>query len=61
MREDRRVTVDEDAGVRAAPPRWRRLLPYGLVLLVGIAAGGGTLYWLSAQVIARQAAELDAQ
>ena len=53
--------VDEATEIPAAPPPWRRLLPYGLVLLAGAGAGGGGMYWLSAQVIARQTAELDEQ
>jgi hypothetical protein len=52
--------VEEDASA-PVPPRWRRLLPYGLALLAGLALGGGSLYGLSAQVIARQAAELNEQ
>lgn len=53
--------ADEATEVPAAPPPWRRLLPYGLVLLAGAGAGGGGMYWLSAQVIARQTAELGEQ
>lgn len=45
----------------ATPPLWRRTLPYGLVLLAGAIGGGSTVYWLSAQVIALQAAELGEQ
>ena len=60
-RDLRDETADENAEASAAPPPWRRLLPYGLVLLAGAAAGGGALYWLSAQAIARQAAEIDEQ
>lgn len=53
--------ADEAAEVPAAPLPWRRLLPYGLVLLAGAGAGGGGMYWLSAQVIARQTTELGEQ
>jgi hypothetical protein len=53
--------IDGAAEAPVPPPPWRRLLPYGLVLLAGAAAGGGGMYWLSAQVIARQAAELGDQ
>lgn len=53
--------IDEAAEVPAAPSPWRRLLPYSLALLAGAGAGGGGIYWLSAQVIARQAAELGEQ
>lgn len=60
-RDAQHDATEEETEAPAAPSRWRRLLPYALVLLAGTAAGGGTLYWLSAQVIARQAAELDAQ
>jgi len=60
-RDTRREESDEEAEVPAAPSRWHRLLPYGLVLLAGAGAGGGGMYWLSAQVIARQAAVLDEQ
>ena len=52
---------EDAAGSPAAPPLWRRLLPYGLVLLAGAAAGGAAIYGLSAQVVARQAAELNAR
>jgi hypothetical protein len=58
-RDARREESDEEAQAPAAPPLWRRLLPYGLVLLAGAAAGGGAIHWLSAQVIASQSAELD--
>lgn len=57
----REVVKSEEAEAPAAPPPWRRLLPYGLVLLAGAAAGGGLNYWFSAQVISRQAAELGEQ
>jgi hypothetical protein len=60
-RGTRRQESDEEAEVPAAPSRWRRLLPYGLILLAGVVVGGGTIYWLSAQVIARQSAELGEQ
>lgn len=61
-RESRREESDgEEAEAPAVRPLWRRLLPYGLILLAGGAAGGGTIYWLSAQVIARQSAELGEQ
>jgi hypothetical protein len=60
-RNTRREESDEEAEVPAAPSPWRRLLPYGLVLLAGAGAGGGGMYWLSAQVIARQTAELGEQ
>jgi len=60
-RNARREEGDEEAEAPAAPPRWRRLLPYGLALLAGAGAGGGGISWLSAQVIARQAAELGEQ
>ncbi len=53
--------ADEAAEVPAAPSPWRRLLPYGLVLLAGAGAGGGGMYWLSVQVIARQTTELGEQ
>lgn len=49
------------AGTPAGAPAWRRLLPYGGVLLAGAVAGGGAGYWLSAHALARQAAALDAQ
>ncbi len=58
QRSSRREAADAEATAPAAPPLWRRLLPYGLALLVGIAGGGGAIYWLSAQVIAHQSAEL---
>lgn len=57
----REEVKSEEAEAPAAPPPWRRLLPYGLVLLAGAAAGGGGIYWLSSQVVARQAAELGEQ
>lgn len=56
-----REETDETAQAPATPPLWRRMLPYGLVLLAGAVAGGGAIYWLSAQVIALQAAELGEQ
>lgn len=57
----RREESSDEAGAPTAPPPWRRLLPYGLVLLAGAAAGGGLNYWLSAQVVSRQAAVLGEQ
>lgn len=60
-RPGRRDARREEAEAPAAPPLWRRLLPYGLVLVAGAAAGGGAIYWLSAQVIARQSTELGEQ
>ena len=61
-RSARRDASDEtDKAPVAAPPLWRRLLPYGLVLLAGTAVGGGAIYWLSAQVITHQSAELSEQ
>ena len=51
----------EEAEAPAAPPPWRRLLPYSLVLLAGATAGGSLNYWFSAQVISRQAAVLGEQ
>jgi hypothetical protein len=60
-RDARREEDDEEAEAPAAPPRWRRLLPYGLALLAGAGAGGGAIHWLSAQIIARQSAELGEQ
>ncbi len=59
--DKRREAADEAAEAPAAPPLWRRMLPYGLVLLAGAVAGGGAIYWLSAQVIAHQSAELNEQ
>jgi hypothetical protein len=56
-----REETTEETAAPTAPPLWRRLLPYGLILLAGAAAGGGAINWLSAQVIARQAAELGEQ
>lgn len=61
QRNTRREEADTEEAAPTAPPLWRRLLPYGLVLLAGIAAGGGTIYWLSAQIIAHQSAELGEQ
>lgn len=55
-----REETHEEEQAPAAPPLWRRLMPYGLVLLTG-AAGGGAIYWLSAQIIAFQSAELGEQ
>lgn len=43
------------------PPLWRRLWPYGLVLLAGLAMGGGLMYALDAKVLAQKADELDRQ
>lgn len=61
-RPGRRGQLEEsDAPPDAAPPLWRRALPYGLVLLAGGAAGGGAMYWLSARIVAHQSAELGAQ
>ncbi|MBX3647090.1 MAG: hypothetical protein KF853_07180 [Rhodocyclaceae bacterium] len=60
-RNARRSEADEAEAAPAAPPWWRRLLPYGLVLLAGIVAGGGGIYWLSAQIISHQAAALTEQ
>ncbi|MBI4988203.1 MAG: hypothetical protein HZC23_05210 [Rhodocyclales bacterium] len=57
-RNARRAESDDATEAPAAPPLWRRFLPYGLVLLAGAVAGGGAIYWLSAQVIALQATEL---
>lgn len=45
----------------ATTPFWRRFLPYAMVLLAGIAAGGGGSFWLSAKIIAHQSAELSGQ
>lgn len=59
--DKRREAADEDAEAPAAPPLWRRMLPYGLLLLAGAVAGGSAIYWLSAQVIALQSAELGEQ
>ena len=56
-----REDTHEEEQAPAAPPLWRRMLPYGLVLLTGTVAGGGAIYWLSAQVIALQSAELGEQ
>lgn len=56
-----REESDEAEQAPAAPSLWRRMLPYGLVLLAGSIAGGGAIYWLSAQVIAFQSAELGEQ
>ena len=56
-----REETDEAEQAPAAPPLWRRALPYGLVLLAGAVGGGSAVYWLSAQVIALQAAELGEQ
>ena len=56
--------TDEAATTAQTPaiaPAWRRLLPYGCVLLAGAVAGGGAGYGLSAHAIARQATALDAQ
>lgn len=60
-RDARREESSNEAEAPAASPPWRRLLPYALVLMAGASAGGGLIYWLSAQVISRQAAELDEQ
>lgn len=60
-RDARGEEVDDAAEAPAAPPAWRRLLPYGLVLLAGAGAGGGGMHWFSAQVIARKTAELGEQ
>lgn len=57
----REETGEAEQAPAAAPPLWRRALPYGLVLLAGAVGGGSAVYWLSAQVIALQAAELDEQ
>jgi hypothetical protein len=57
----RRDAEETEEAPVAAPSLWRCLLPYGLVLLAGAAAGGGVLYWLSAQVIAHQSTELGEQ
>ncbi|MCZ7653778.1 MAG: hypothetical protein M5R42_05085 [Rhodocyclaceae bacterium] len=50
---------------RKRRPRHRRggaaSCPYGLVLLAGTVAGGGGIYWLSAQIISHQAAALTEQ
>lgn len=56
-----REETDEAEQTPAAPSLWRRALPYGLVLLAGAVGGGSAVYWLSAQVIALQAAELGEQ
>lgn len=56
-----REETREEVQAPAAPPLWRRMLPYGLVLLTGAVAGGGAIYWLSAQIIAFQSAELGEQ
>lgn len=53
--------AEEDEGEAARPPLWRRLLPFGAVLLAGLAAGGGGAYWLSAGALAHQAAQLAEQ
>jgi hypothetical protein len=58
---DRREASDESEALPAAPPLWRRILPYALVLLAGATAGGGALYALSARVIAHQSARLAEQ
>lgn len=58
LRRLRRPGAETD---EAAAPAWRRLLPYGCMLLAGAAAGGGAGYWLTAHALARQAAALDAQ
>lgn len=57
----RRDAEETEKAPAAAPSLWRRLLPYGLVLLAGAAAGGGAIYWLSAQIIAHQSTELGEQ
>lgn len=58
-----RPGAQEDAEVDAetTAPLWHRLMPYGAVLLAGLAAGSGLIYALNAKVLARQAVELDAQ
>lgn len=60
-RDIRRSEADEAEAAPAAPPWWRRLLPYGLALLAGTVAGGGGIYWLSAQIMSHQAAALAEQ
>ncbi len=57
----RGASEETETAPAAALPLWRRLLPYGLLLLAGTAAGGGAIYWLSAQVIAHQSTELSEQ
>lgn len=58
---DRREESEEAEEIPAGPPLWRRALPYVLVLLAGAAAGGGAVYWLSAQIIAHQSIHLAEQ
>ena len=58
-RDARREETEAETEAQAVPPLWRRLLPYGLLLLAGASAGGGGIYWLSAQEIARQSTALD--
>lgn len=60
-RGERGGAAVEDEAIAAGPSLWRRLLPYGAVLLAGIGAGGGTVYWLSVQAISRQTAALNEQ
>jgi hypothetical protein len=57
----KRREEDESEAAPIAPSLWRRLLPYGLVLLAGIAVGGGAIFWFSAQIVAHQSAELSEQ
>ena len=57
----RRDGAETEDAPAAAPTLWHRLLPYGLALLAGVAAGGVALYWLSAQIIAHQSTELGEQ
>lgn len=60
-RDRRRDEEEEAAELPAGPPLWRRALPSLVALLLGAAAAGGAVSWLSGQVIARQSGELSAQ
>ena len=61
-RERRREEEAEEADAApAGPPLWRRALPYLRAALAGAASAGGATAWLSAQVVSRQSAELEAQ
>lgn len=52
----RKEEAEEAEAVPARPPLWRRALSYAVVFALGAAAAGGAVFWLSGQVIARQAA-----
>jgi hypothetical protein len=58
---DTRADTEDSTPAQTAPPLWRRALPYALVLLAGAAAGGGSIYWLSAKIVAHQSAQLAEQ